>query len=281
MMQSNTLRTDEPYFTKQQYANEDHLQARIRTHELYTQPKNDFPQWVLDHLDWQGIQTVLDVGCGAGIYIPYLRERLSSQGVIISADLSLGMLRDVAQKPFASSTYLLNARARHIPLPHASCDVVIANHMLYHVPDIAAAVQEIRRVLRPGGALIAATNAENSMHTFLDEIHTAFHALGAPIASLPTPFRKNFSLESGGQFIAPYLQRMEIHRLESALVFPEAAPVLAYINSIHTFYQPYLPAQISWTAVREQLQKQIEAIIQKTGVYRVSKTTGVFIAYKG
>jgi len=135
--------------------------------------------------------------------------------------------------------------------------------------------------LRPGGALMAATNAESSMLTFLDEIQAAYDALGVPIASLPTPFRKNFSLESGGEFITPYLPHLEIHRLESALVFPEVKPVLAYIHSMHTFYESYLPTQIGWKAVLEQLQKQIEAIILNDGVYRVSKTTGIFIAYKG
>jgi ubiquinone/menaquinone biosynthesis C-methylase UbiE len=281
MTESNQNATDEQFLKKQQYANEDQLSVRIHTHELFTHPKIDFPQWVLDHLDWEDIHTVIDVGCGAGIYIPYLQKQVSPGGLIVSADLSLGMLRDVAAKPFVASTNLLNARARQIPLLDASCDVVLANHMLYHVPDIPSVIREIRRVLRPGGVLIATTNAERSMLTFLNEIQAAYHALGVPIASLPTPFRKNFSLESGGQFITPYLLRMEIHRIESALVFPEAKPVLAYIQSMYTFYQSHLPTHIAWTAVLEQLQTQIETIIKNDGVYHVSKTSGVFIAYKG
>jgi len=281
MTKSNNRATDEQYLTKQQYASEDQLSVRIRTHELYSQPKEDFPQWVLDHLDWKDIHTVLDIGCGAGSYIPNLQKRLFPQGMIISADISLGMLRDVAKKPFAANTNLINSRARQSPISDASCDVVLANHMLYHVPDIPAVIQEIQRILRPGGVLIAATNADSSMLTFLDEIQAAYHVLGIPIASLSTPFRKNFSLESGGEFITPYLQGMEIHRFESALVFPEAKPVLAYIHSMHTFYESYLPTQISWKAVLEQLKKQIEITIQNDGVYRVSKTAGIFIAYKG
>ncbi|MBG7609528.1 MAG: class I SAM-dependent methyltransferase [Anaerolineae bacterium] len=281
MKQSNQQTTDEQYLTEQQYATEDQLRVRISTHELFSQPKTNFPQWVLEHLNWQDIHTVLDIGCGAGIYIPYLQKFLFDEGVIISADLSLGMLRDVAKKSFANGANLLNARARHIPLPDSSCDVVLANHMLYHIPDIPTVIQEIRRVLRPGGSFVAATNAESSMLGFLDEFKKACQSLGVSLPNLQAFFRKNFTLESGGNYITPYLKQMEIHNLESELVFPESTPVLAYIQSMHTFYQSHLPAHIRWSSVLDQLQKQIDTIIQYQGVFRVQKKTGVFIAYKG
>ncbi|MEN8172190.1 MAG: class I SAM-dependent methyltransferase [Chloroflexota bacterium] len=281
MTKSDNPTTDEEYLTKQQYASEDQLSVRIRTHELYTKPKTDFPDWVLGHLDWQDTKIVLDIGCGAGIYIPSLQKHLPPQSMIISADISLGMLRDVAKKPIAANANLINSRARQSPIPDGICDVVLANHMLYHVPDIPAVMSEIQRVLRPGGVLIAATNAESSMTTFLDEIQAAYQALGMPIKSLPTPFRKNFSLESGGEFITPYLEGIEVHRLESTLVFPEPKPVLDYIQSMHMFYESYLPLQVAWTAILEQLEKQIKKVIKNDGDYRVSKTSGIFIAYKG
>ncbi len=47
--------------------------------------------------------------------------------------------------------------AQSIPFEDETFDAVIANHMLYHVPDRPKAIAEIKRVLKPGGRLIATT----------------------------------------------------------------------------------------------------------------------------
>jgi ubiquinone/menaquinone biosynthesis C-methylase UbiE len=47
-----------------------------------------------------------------------------------------------------------------LDLPDAAFDAVVANWMLYHVPDRPRALAEIRRVLRPGGTLFSATNGD-------------------------------------------------------------------------------------------------------------------------
>jgi ubiquinone/menaquinone biosynthesis C-methylase UbiE len=48
---------------------------------------------------------------------------------------------------------------QELPLADGSVDAALAMHMLYHVPDIALAARELRRVVRPGGVLMASTNA--------------------------------------------------------------------------------------------------------------------------
>lgn len=270
--------TDQEHLTSQAYATEDLLSIRIKTHELYSQPKQDFTAWILDLIPWMGNETVLDVGCGAGLYISPIEERLTSGGMIVSADLSLGMLFDVAQKEFASDTNLLNSNILQLPFPNDSCDVILANHMLYHVPDIPAAIAEIKRVLRPDGYLIAATNAKDSMMTMVKEIETAYEALGEPIQIPPTPPRINFSLENGGKNIEPEFLDIQIHRFESFLVFPEAAPVVAYINSMQSFYEPQISTSIPWEKFLSQVEKQITQKIIEQGEYRVAKTTGAFVA---
>lgn len=276
---SSKLRTDPKHLTEKMYSNESQLSTRIRTHELYTQPKQDFTAWVLDQITWHGIQRVMDVGCGAGFYIQPLHNRLAAGSLIISADLSLGMLRDVAAKPFAAHSNLLNANVHRIPLPEASLDVVLANHMLYHVPDIPAALAEVRRVLRPGGFLLAATNSVRSMTRFKEEIQAAYHQLGFPI-QFPDAITDQFSLENGQALLQQAFPDVRSQRFESALVFPEAAPVCAYVNSLYDGYAPDLPDQVSWEQVLRLVEEHVKQIIQQEGEYRVEKTTGMFIAQK-
>ena len=54
------------------------------------------------------------------------------------------------------------------PFEDASFDVVVAAWMLYHVPDLDRAVAELARVLRPGGRLVATTNAADHLQEMLE-----------------------------------------------------------------------------------------------------------------
>jgi len=53
--------------------------------------------------------------------------------------------------------------AQAIPYPDAHFDAIIANHMLYHVPDRPKALAEIRRALKPGGHFYASTLGANHL----------------------------------------------------------------------------------------------------------------------
>ena len=277
MINSSTV-SNQDYLISKAYATEDHLSIRIQTHELYSQPQQDFTAWVLDLIPWKGNEIVLDAGCGAGLYIQPIRKRLTNRGKIISADLSFGMLSDVAKKESASSSNLLNTNIMRLPIPDASCDILLANHVLYHVPDIQAALKEIKRVLQPGGYLIAATNAKDSMMKIIEQIEIAYQTLGDPIQIPPTPPRASFSLENGVAFFEIEFCDFIVHRLESHLVFPDAKPVIAYTNSMRSFYEPQISTSISWEAMLAEMEIQITREIKQNGEYRVAKTTGAFVA---
>ena len=74
------------------------------------------------------------------------------------ADLSPGMLHSA--RPLAGSDPLLVADAQALPFPCDAFDVTLAMHMLYHVPDRALAIAELRRVLRPDGVALVVTNSQ-------------------------------------------------------------------------------------------------------------------------
>lgn len=61
------------------------------------------------------------------------------------------------------------ADAQALPFADATFDAVIANHMLYHIPDLPRALAEIRRVLKPAGRFYASTIGREHMHE-LDEL---------------------------------------------------------------------------------------------------------------
>ena len=270
--------TDRTHLTTHSYATADPLTVRIETHRLYTRPEVDFTSWVLDHLDWRGDEQLLDIGCGAGEYIQPVCRRLSRGGFMAEADLSLGMLRDASGRVGPAAAAPVNADAMCLPFATHSFDVVLANHMLYHVPDIPAAVSEIWRVLRPGGFLIAATNDSESMRRLFDELSVACASLGAPIQIPISAARTRFNLDNGADSLRPCFDRVVMDRLTSELVFPDSAPVVRYINSMRDFYEHQIPAGIAWEQLMAAVEEQVQRVIRKEGIYRVSKDTGVLVA---
>ncbi len=108
-------------------------------------------------------QTVLDAGCGTANYSAAL---LDDVGRIVAVDRSSGMLA-TAQRKLALAARdgraeFAQASIDVLPLPDASVDGVMVNQVLHHLPDDASAgyprhrhvLQELARVLRPGGALV-------------------------------------------------------------------------------------------------------------------------------
>lgn len=97
---------------------------------------------------------VLDVGCGNGAYLGRLRR---AGAWVTGRDLSMGIMGAAA----AAGPGLVNADAQALPFRAGSFDVVLAAHMLYHVPDRHRATAEVRRVLAPGGRCVVVSNGES------------------------------------------------------------------------------------------------------------------------
>jgi ubiquinone/menaquinone biosynthesis C-methylase UbiE len=98
-------------------------------------------------------EIVLDPGCGTGWQAAGLR-RAAPEAAVVGADLSAGML-DQARS--AGAWPLLQADATRLPLAGGSVDLVVSRGVLHHLPDVPAALAEWRRVLRPGGAVVVAS----------------------------------------------------------------------------------------------------------------------------
>ncbi|HUJ63462.1 MAG TPA: class I SAM-dependent methyltransferase [Kofleriaceae bacterium] len=91
---------------------------------------------------------VLEVGCGTGLLLDRVaRFAASARGI----DLSGGMLARAASRGLA----VAQASATALPIASASVDVAYSFKVLAHIPDIAGALREMARVVRPGGYVVA------------------------------------------------------------------------------------------------------------------------------
>ena len=113
-----------------------------------------FAQWAPRLLDAAGVadgQRVLDVACGTGIVAGGAAGRVGESGAVVGLDLSEAML-SVARRVRPDLDWR-QGDAAAMPLPDADFDVVVSQMALMFFPDPAAALREMRRVVRPQGTV--------------------------------------------------------------------------------------------------------------------------------
>jgi arsenite methyltransferase len=110
--------------------------------------------WLLGRIEPGSV--VLDLGCGAGTDLLIAAQMTGPAGRVIGLDMTASMLaraRASAVEMDLGNVELHEALIESLPLDAASVDVVISNGVIDLVPDKDAVLDEIDRVLRPGGRL--------------------------------------------------------------------------------------------------------------------------------
>jgi SAM-dependent methyltransferase len=141
---------DDSTFVRQQYATPDNLRARK---SAYVNAEGDDPrQFALEAVAAAEPQRVLEVGGGEGELAQRIVEQLGAE--LVGIDQSEAMVE--AQRAKGIDARVGDVRA--LPFDNGEFDVAVAAWMLYHVPELDGALSELRRVLTPGGTLVAVTN---------------------------------------------------------------------------------------------------------------------------
>jgi SAM-dependent methyltransferase len=94
--------------------------------------------------------SVLDVGTGTGLTAGLASEAVGSHGAVIGVDPSTAMLNLARAR---RRIITVAAMTPGLPFPDASFDVVVANLVISHLPDLDQGLADMVRVLRPGGRL--------------------------------------------------------------------------------------------------------------------------------
>lgn len=251
---------DRAYLRDVQYRDDSNLNARAALHRRFTTTPGDFHHWLFDQMELPAGARVLDLGCGPGYVWRANAGRVPDGWKCLLADLSPGMLAAARAHLGARFRYAV-ADAMALPFASGAFDAVVAHHMLYHVPDRARAIPELARVLRPGGTLYAATNGQRHLRE-LDELasgHWRSDQLG--------PDAHAFRLENGADQLAIGFAAVELRRRPGELMVTEVEPVVAYVRSMS-------PDGLD----PEPMRREVAAIIDREGAFRIGTDTGMFIA---
>lgn len=262
-----------PDWVAGQYASDCNLNARIALHKRFSTSDIEWTHWVFDRISEQignfAEQPIhlLELGAGPGNLWVENGERLPSHWHVILSDLSCGMALSASNNLSTADirAEIMVAGAERIPLKSQSVHAVVANHMLYHVPQRGNALAEIRGVLKPNGVLLAATNGERHLH----ELHDLIRRFDRTYA-MEDQVPRQFSLENGVGQLGEFFTDVTVIRKENALVVTEVEPLVAYILSGS-------PADVPPDR-RTELREFVANEMAAKGAIRITPETGLLIA---
>jgi SAM-dependent methyltransferase len=229
--------TDKAYLTTVQYQTDVNLAARQSIY-AFQEPRIDLVSTVLGLAGLTGAETVVDVGCGNGIYLAGL-ARGGHRGPAIGVDLSPGML--AATRRGAPAAGLTVGDAAALPIADHAADVTLAPHMLYHVLDPAAAAAEFRRITRPGGQLLVVLNGSDHHRELRELITSTAEACGFPAKAVYDTYRV-MTLDAGAELLSRVFTSVRRHDFVGELRLPSAEPVASYVASMRAAHAVPDPA---------------------------------------
>ena len=247
-----------------QYMTSKNLDVRIALHEKYSQnPMGWFP-WLYSQIDFQGVNRLLEIGCGSGELWKNNTLNLRNREFFLS-DSSEGMVSEVRKK-YGSAFNCIVADCEKIPFKDAYFDCDIANHVLFYLQNLHQGIAEICRVLKPDGVLYCSTYGSNHMK----EITALVQAFDSKITLSQANLYEVFGLENGKDILNPYFSSVEVSYYPDELIVDEAQPLVDYIMSCHGNQSEIIGPRL--IEFKEFIQKQLPL--------HITKEAGVFICKK-
>lgn len=200
-----------------EYSTEAGLLARRAAYKNATGP--NAPEMVFEAVAEVRPRHYLEVGCGPGELADRVGRELGSE--VVALDISPRMVELASERGVDARV----GDVQELPFADASFDCVVAAWMLYHVPDVPRALQELARVLRPGGRLVAVTND-------VDHLQELREQLGLSQRSAWT-----FSGDNGEKLLRGFFSTVEVRDARGDVTFPDRDAALAYVRASVTLFE--------------------------------------------
>jgi ubiquinone/menaquinone biosynthesis C-methylase UbiE len=258
---------DRQYLLQEQYRDATNLNTRLGIIQSLSVDGIDWYQWIFGLIQPRPHSRVLELGCGSGNLWRRNLERIPEDWEITLSDFSAGMLKDAHTNLCHSGRHFQFqlVDAQEIPFESNHFDMLIANLMLYHVPDRSRAFSEISRVLQPDGLFYAATISE----TAFADLEKWMRSVGM----IPWIDALGFSVENGEAQLARWFKQVKLHRLENTLLVKDADSLIAVIRS-------GTPKDAYSEATYRQLHRLIAQDLDQHGPLHMPMRIGLFEANK-
>ena len=200
----------DPEVVRREYASERGLEGRRSLYDTRIGPD---PREVM----WKEIvaaarQRVLEIGQGPGELSERIQRELDLE--VVAIDISERMVELARARGVDARV----GDVQSLPFPDGAFDLVVAAWMLFHVPDLDRGLEEIVRVLEPGGRLVAVTNSEH--HLEEARSHVGFSMVG----------RVSFSRENGEAALERHFKGVRRIDVDGSVTFGDTDAIREYLR---------------------------------------------------
>lgn len=188
---------------------------------------------------------VLDLCCGSGSYLmPMLNEFKNAVGIDFSSNF-LGEFMRALGNNLPAKLKLVEADARYIPIKDNSFDFVFSFCSLYYVPQVERAIDEIARVLRPGGYAAIELGNLHSLNTLVCNVSHKYSLLAKPYH---IPYRSmEIFLKNAG------LRVIERHSFQISPMYGAPRKILFLYPLLGSFWKKILGIEVGGKMLDEWL----------------------------
>lgn len=249
----------------EQYATPSRLAARQALHARYA--NTDWFSWVAERLALQPGERVIDVGCGSGSFWRASQPHLPPGLALTLTDLSPGMVEAAQSLRLDDGDEIacVQANAAALPFPDGQFDTALAMHMLYHVDEPIRALQEMRRVLRPGGRCCVATNGAGNMAELRALAERSFGTTDGDWGGAQC------QLDDAETMMRDVFTDVVRHDLRDVMLVTDPRDLVAYLLSTPQ-------ADRAGSAARGAVEKTVDAAMRAgDGTVRITKRLGMVV----
>lgn len=253
-----------------QYKDDTKFKKRQNFHDQYSINKYGFRNWMFDHYQILDGYKILELGCGNGLMWDEKYKELPQNVELILSDFSEGMCKIVQEKHKEhENVQIKQIDIQDIPYDDNTFDIVIANHMLYHVPDVNKAIEEVYRVLKKGGIFYASTLGTNGFQKYLNQKFKEFNS-NMDYFNIEN---WSFTLKNGKEVLSEKFDDVKMYKYEDSIELDDENVLLDWIFT---------------SVVLQDLDKnQFKGLAQhfakdkdEKGILHIPKEIGCFVSIK-
>jgi len=245
----------------------------------YLSNENDIRDLALNGIDLSRSKKILDLGCGFGFFTEALKGRVDPEARITGVDKYPEyewFYFQSCDRAALRSSFLSNGIDVTGKMEDNSYDLILCSYAMYFFPG---AIEEIARILKPGGHFIAITHAVPHMIEFTAYVRDL---MAKNMISLPPelPYESlisKFSDKNGAELLNPFFSEISKLKYKGTLIFTEDdyTDLIRYFNFKHHFFIPEAldPADNLHQKIVESLKEDMKGKLEM----RITKNDIIFI----